>query len=160
MDRRTTTVALGIGALGIAAATLGRKRKDVARERASGSRSVTVRCEARRLYLLWQCGDPLPEVFRGERDVEIIDSDPGKRLEWRNLQAVPFGGGGSLTFLPAPGTRGTELRLSVYLEGPGARAAAAFRRAFGASPAQIAMESLRAFKALAEAGETPKAVRA
>ncbi len=73
---------------------------------------------------------------------------------------APYRGGGSLTFAPAPADRGTQVRLELHLDGPGAQAIAAFQRLYGASPAQVAMESLRAFKALAEAGEVPKAVRA
>jgi len=159
IDKRAT-VALGIGALGLAVATLSRKGADIASTRARASRTVTVRAEPGPLDELWRASGSLPEVFRGDRDVELVVDEPAKLLEWRNRRRKPYPGGGSLTFAPAPGGRGTELRLSLHLDGAGARAAAAFQRLYGASPAQVAMESLRAFKALAEAGEVPKAVRA
>ncbi len=159
IDKRAT-VALGIGALGLALAGLSRRPRDVTTDRARASRSVTVRVDAQRLDALWRANGALPAVFRGDRDVEVIADEPAKRLEWRNRRRRPYPGGGSLTFASAPAGRGTELRLSVHFEGPGARAAAAFQRLYGGSPAQVAMESLRAFKALAEAGEVPKAVRA
>jgi uncharacterized membrane protein len=160
IDKRTTAVAaLGLGALGVAVASRQRKPKDVTAERAHSSRSVTVRVDAQRLYAFWRSGDTLPEVFRGERHVEIVAEEPGKLLSWRNVRQVPFKGGGSLTFADAPGSRGTEMRLSLYIDGPGSHAAGAFRRLFGRSPAQVALETLRRFKALAEAGEIPRAVR-
>jgi uncharacterized membrane protein len=158
IDKRAATVALGIGALGVAAATLGRRSKDVTAERAHASRSVTIRLDAQRLYDLWCASGPLPEVFGGDRDVAIVTDDPAKLLEWRNVHRKPYRGGGSLAFIPAPGERGTEVRLSLHLEGPGTHAVSAFQRLHGASPAQVARESLRRFKALAEAGEIPKAV--
>lgn len=157
IDKRTG-VALGIGLLGLVIAGLRRRSTDVTDNRAHVSRSVTVRCDAQQLDKLWRAAGPLPEVFRGERDVEIVSEDSAKRFEWRNRRRKPYPGGGSLTFAAAPGDRGTEIRLSLHLDGPGARAVAAFQRLYGASPAQVAMESLRAFKALAEAGEVPKAV--
>ncbi len=159
MMNKGATVALGLGALGLAVA-LNRKSADVASTRARASRTVTIRADAQRLDALWRASGPLPSVFRGDRDVQLIEDAPAKRLEWRNNRSVPYPGGGAVTFAPAPADRGTEVRLSVHLEGPGAPAVAAFQRLYGASPAQVAMESLRAFKALAEAGEVPKAVRA
>jgi uncharacterized membrane protein len=161
IDRRTVTVAaLSLGAAGIAIGSLMRKPKDVTAVRAHSSRSVTVRGNAKWLYQLWTSDGPLPDVFRGEREVEIVAEEPAKRLEWRNVKKRPLRGGGAVTFTAAPDTRGTELRLSLYVEGPGRRASLAFERLFGGSLAQIAMESLRGFKALAEAGELPTAVRA
>jgi uncharacterized membrane protein len=156
--RSAAVVALGIGAASLAVASRTRKLKDVTVRRAHGSRSVTVRANAKWLYELWTSEGPLPDTFRGERNVEIIADEPARRLEWRNAARRPLKGGGALTFTDAPDTRGTELRLSLYLEGPGSHAASAFQRLFGGSLVQIAMESLREFKALAEAGEIPKAV--
>jgi uncharacterized membrane protein len=158
--RAATIAVLGIGAAGIAIGSFARKPRDVTAERAHSSRSVTVRANAKWLYELWTSDGPLPEVFRGERNVEIVAEEPARRLEWRNAKRRPIKGGGAVTFIDAPDTRGTEMRLSLYLEGPGSHATSAFRRIFGGSLAQIAMESLRQFKALAEAGEIPKAVRA
>lgn len=158
--KRATTVALGIGALGLVVAALIRRSPAVTTGRARSSRSVTIRSDAQRLYGLWRASGELPDVYRGDRDIEILVDEPAKRIEWRNRKTLPYPGGGSLTFAPAPGSRGVELRLSLHLDGPGAQAVAVFQRLFGASPAQVAMESLRAFKALAEVGEVPRAVRA
>ncbi len=58
--------------------------------------------------------------------------------------------------------RGLTSRLDwigLAATGPGVQAVSAVARLFGGSVAQIARESLRDFKALAEAGEIPKAVR-
>jgi uncharacterized membrane protein len=157
IDKRAATVALGLGALGVAFATLGRRNKDVTAERAHTSSSATIRSNAQRLYELWCAFGTLPEVFGGDRDVAIVTDEPAKLLEWRNVHRKPYRGGGSLAFIPVPGGRGTEVRLSLHLDGPSAHAVSAFQRLHGGSPAQVARESLRRFKALAEAGEIPKA---
>jgi uncharacterized membrane protein len=158
IDKRVATVALGIGALGVAAATLGRRSKDVTADRAHTSRSVTIRSDAQFLYELWCALGPLPELFGGERDVAIVTDQPAELLEWRNVHRKPYRGGGSLAFIPVPGGRGTEVRLSLHLDGPSAHTVSVFQRLHGGTPAQVARESLRRFKALAESGEIPKAV--
>ena len=158
MDRRTTAVALGIATVGVALAARARRSTDTTTERAHRSRTVTIRADAKTLYSQWIAPEHLSAFYRG-LDVEVVDATPGKRYEWRTNDGAPYRGGGSLTFAAAPGDRGTEARLALYLEGPAARTAAAFARVFGSSPAQIAMESLRSFKAIAETGEAPKADR-
>lgn len=169
-------------ALGVAW-LLARRGRDVTSDRAHASRSVTVRGDAAELQRAFRDPAQLPVFFRGVTrvepidathqrwtfatganqrtpvDVEIVDDTPGKRFAWRTAKDAPFAGGGSLTVAAAPGERGTQVRLALHVEGRGAKAAAAFHRLFGASPAQISMESLRSFKALAEAGEIPTAAR-
>jgi uncharacterized membrane protein len=157
MDRRTTALALGIATVGVAFVAGRRRKPDVTADRAHSTRAVTIRAGAAELYTQWTAPEHLAEFHRGV-DVEVAQT-PGKRYEWRTVDRAPFAGGGSLTFLPAPADRGTEVRLALFLEGPAAKTHAAFARIFGAAPAQIAMESLRAFKSLAETGEVAKADR-
>jgi uncharacterized membrane protein len=176
-------IAVGAGAIGVAL-LFARRKRDVTADRARATRSVTIRADARDLQRTFADPAQLPQFFRGvERvepldathqrwtfaagngktmpvDMEIVDDTAGKRFEWRTMKRAPFSGGGSLTVADAPEERGTHVRLALHVEGRGAKAVAAFHRLFGASPEQISMESLRSFKALAEAGEIPTAARA
>jgi uncharacterized membrane protein len=176
-------VAAAAGAVGVALLLARRGARDVTSDRARTSRTVTIRRDAAELQRTFTDPARLPEFFRGVTsvepidathqrwtfatgtnkrmpvDMEIVDDTPGKRFAWRAAKHAPFAGGGSLTVTAAPGDRGTQVRLALHVDGTGAKAAAAFYRLFGASPAQISMESLRSFKALTEAGEIPTAAR-
>jgi len=155
-----SALAVALGSFLLAGVLSSRKKKDVTADRARSSRSVTIRgTDARELHALWHRPEHLETFFRGV-PMEIVRDVPGQRFEWRTVRHRPFAGGGSLTFVPAPAARGTQARLALYLDGPAAPAVAAFSRLFGASPAQLAMESLRRFKALAESGEVPIGARA
>lgn len=156
MESRTRTLLLTAGAIGLALFAIGRRDRDVTADRAHASRTVTIRSNPNHLYNMWQEPEQQKRLF-GETGMEIVDATPGQRLEWRTPAHAPYRGGGSLTFAPAPGDRGTQVRLALFLEGPGAHAIAAFERLAGRSPAQLAMETLRDFKALVEAGEIPRA---
>jgi uncharacterized membrane protein len=159
MPTLKTGTALGVGSLGILLAFAWGRRRRGATNRAVASRTVTIRAEASALHDLWREPDRLASVFRGA-PIEVVHDTPGRLLEWRTTRNAPFRGGGSITFESAPAERGTQTRMALHIEGPAARTAAAFMRLFGTSPAQLAMESLRQFKALVEAGEIPRAVRA
>jgi uncharacterized membrane protein len=156
MEPRTRTLLISAGAIGVALFALSRRDRDVTADRAHASRTVTIRSNPNHLYNLWMQPEQQKRLF-GETEMEIVDATQGQRFEWRTPQHAPYRGGGSLTFAPAPGDRGTHVRLALFLEGPGAHAIAAFERLTGRSPAQLAMETLRDFKALVEAGEIPQA---
>jgi uncharacterized membrane protein len=164
MTTATRNVALGAVAAGLAIA-LGagrRRRRDVTADRAHVSRTVTVRCDAQRAYDAWASNDGLRAFVRGIDAVtfELVLAAPPNRIEWRFAPRGALRGGAAVSFAPAPGERGTEARFSLNLTGPRAKTAARFAQLFGCAPAQVAAESLRAFKALVEAGEVPRAVRA
>jgi uncharacterized membrane protein len=181
MTKRDRTIAMGAtaAAAGFALAFATRRRpRDVTECRARTQRTVTVRRDAAELHAMWR--ERFPEFFRGvsavertgegrERwsvpsgkrvrliDVAIIDDAPGERVAWHAEKFGDYAAHGLVTFSPV-GARGSEVRLSLALDGPLAKTNAAFARLFGLAPAQIAAESLRNFKALAETGEIPKAV--
>ncbi len=155
------------------------RKKDVTTDRARAARTVTIRRDAADVQRTFRDPEILPQFFRGLQgveslgagrqrwifsgrahrslavDIEVVDDVEGQRFEWKTTPAAPFTGGGSLSIIPAPAGRGVQARLALHVEGPGAKAQAAFHRLFGAAPAQIAMESLRSFKALLETGEIP-----
>lgn len=80
---------------------------------------------------------------------EIIDDIPGQRLEWRATGGVDLHG--TVTFAPAPGARGTEIRVAFQL-GRGRLGEALGRLIVGP---QLEGD-LRRFKQLLETGEVMK----
>ena len=179
--KRAIVGAAAAASIGIVAIAYGTRRRDVTDNRARVSRTVTVRGDATDLYAMWRMPAALEQflhppaaveslgadlqrwTFRnGERtmavDLEVVEDSPGRRLEWRG-DAGGYKLLASVTFMPAPAQRGTEVRFTLSLTGPAAHVLSAVARPFGVSLPQVAMESLRRFKALAEAGEIPKAVR-
>ena len=87
---------------------------------------------------------------QGERENELIawHSAPGSEIRYR----------GTARFRPAPGSRGTEVTISLYYEAPAGILARTLATGLGRDPEQQARENLRALKALIEAGEIPTTV--
>jgi uncharacterized membrane protein len=180
-----TPIVVGGAAVLAAGIILGRRGNyDVTRHRSHASRTVTIRADGDSLLHYFSEPANLPRFFhalvearpvddRTQRwtfdpgslprlsiDVDIVARVPGKRFDWKTTTGKPYAGGGSVTVTAAPGSRGTQVRLALHVDGRGAKAQAAVERLFGVSPGQLAMESLRNLKALVEAGERPTAARA
>jgi uncharacterized membrane protein len=58
-----------------------------------------------------------------------------------------------VTFAPAPGDRGTEVRVRIDYAMPGGKVGEAVARLFGEHPRQQVEDDLRRFKQVAETGE-------
>jgi len=81
-----------------------------------------------------------------ERDVRVVDDQPGRLLRWEPRPGAELPTEGTLRFRKAPNDEGTEVTLRLRLAGapvPGLVARAATEK------------TLRNFKALAETGEIP-----
>jgi uncharacterized membrane protein len=156
-----------------------RRHRDGTASRAHAARSVTVRAEPSALFALFRDPQTFTRIFpmldsveavdvdrqrwtakikkrRVPIDVRIVDEVVPERFEWQ-IASAGYSAGGSFTLRAAPGDRGTEAHLALYADGPAAKTASAIARPFGMSLAQLAMESLRRLKALAETGEIPRA---
>lgn len=98
----------------------------------------------------WVAKEPLGVSL--EWDAEIHNDVPGELIAWRST-----GGqvetAGSVHFAPAPGGRGTEVRVNQKFNPPGGRLAVAAARLLGHDPASLTRANLRRLKALMEAGE-------
>ena len=95
------------------------------------------------------------QAFGGPRiewDSEIYEERPGQLLAWRTLQG-DWKHNGRLLLRPAPGNRGTEVRLEMSYDIPGGTIARSLAMALGREPEQIAQTNLARFKQLMEAGE-------
>jgi uncharacterized membrane protein len=88
-------------------------------------------------------------------DSELIEEVPNQYLAWRSLQGSDVDHSGSVRFEPAPGGRGTIVRVQMRYQPPAGRAGVALARLFGEVPAQQVQEDLRRFKQVLETGEIP-----
>jgi uncharacterized membrane protein len=92
-----------------------------------------------------------PAGFTASWDAEIIDDQPGKRIAWRSLGgSVP--NAGSVSFKPATGGRGTELRVEMEWQPPAGALGKSFLDLIGGDPGLIVETDLRRFKSRIEGG--------
>ncbi len=90
-----------------------------------------------------------------EWDAEFIEERPGEILSWKSLETAPFANDGSLSFQPAPGGRGTEIRLTMHFNPPGGLPGQKIAQRLSFVPRMVAENALRRLKSLAETGEMP-----
>lgn len=88
-----------------------------------------------------------------EWDAEIVDDRPGELIAWRSLDGASVENSGAVRFTPAPGDRGTEVRVELQYSLPGGALGAAVAKLFGEEPAQQVADDLRHFKQVMETGE-------
>jgi uncharacterized membrane protein len=90
-----------------------------------------------------------------EWDAEIINEEPGRLIAWRALEGSEVQHTGSVRFAPAPGGRGTELRLRMEYAPPAGAVGAAVAKLFGEEPSMQTHDDLRRLQSYLEAGEVP-----
>ena len=98
----------------------------------------------------WTARAPLGRVAW---DAEIVEDVPGERLAWRSTGRTSVPNSGVVRFRPAPGDRGTEIRVELRYEVPGGRAGATFARLLGEDPHQQVEDDLRRAKQVLETGD-------
>lgn len=96
-----------------------------------------------------------PAGVKLEWDAEISIDRPGQRLAWHSLEGASVTHAGTVRFEPAPGGRGTVVRVLMHYRPPLGRASANLARLLGHDPNGEVREDLRRFKALIETGEIP-----
>lgn len=142
-------------------------------------KSLTINREPAELYRFWRNFENLPRIMnhleavqvtgegrshwvaRGpagtsvEWDAEVYNEKENELIAWRSLEGSQVDNAGSVHFRPAPGGRGTELRVVLKYDPPAGVVGATVAKLFGESPEQQLDEDLRRFKSLMEAGEVP-----
>ena len=78
-----------------------------------------------------------------EYDAEIVEDVPGHRIAWRSLPGASVANAGQITFIAAPGNRGTEVLLEMQVAAPLGKTLAGSE----------AKGDLRRFKQVLETGE-------
>ena len=144
-------------------------------------RTVTILRSPAELYAEWRDLERLPEIMshvesvtplvglrsrwvvRGPGDTrvtweaEIVADEPDRLIAWRSVGHADVEHAGSVRFTPAPGNRGTEVKVILTYAPPAGRLGAALATLLGRSPDQDIREDLRRFKQRMEAGEVPAA---
>lgn len=86
-------------------------------------------------------------------DAEITSEETGRRLAWKSLKGADVDNSGTVHFAPAPGDRGTEVRVVLHYDVPGGLVGRAAARLFGEEPEQQVRDDLRRFKQVMETGD-------
>lgn len=88
-----------------------------------------------------------------EWDAEIVEDRPNELIAWRSVEGAAVPNWGSVRFEPAPGGRGTLVRVEMQYSPPGGLLGATIAKLFGRTPEQQIEEDLRRFKRVMETGE-------
>ncbi|MET8116493.1 SRPBCC family protein [Streptomyces prasinus] len=99
----------------------------------------------------WRAGAPFGKVV--EWDAETTQDVPGQLIAWRSADGADIDNSGEVRFVPAPGGRGTEIRVTLRYDLPGGALSKTAARYFGEEPHQQLDDDLRRFKQIAETGE-------
>jgi uncharacterized membrane protein len=99
----------------------------------------------------WEAKAPLGKTV--EWDAEVIEDVPNRRIAWRSLEGADVYNEGSVTFEPAPGNRGTMIKVEMSYDPPGGKIGATVAKLAGQAPDKQIPLDLRRFKQLLEAGE-------
>ncbi|MBE2267966.1 MAG: SRPBCC family protein [Anaerolinea sp.] len=110
--------------------------------------SVQVRADGRSH---WKAKAPVG--MSAEWDAELIADRPNELIAWRSIDGSQITNSGSVHFTPAPGNRGTEVRVDLHYEAPGGALGSLIAKLLGEEPAVQIGDDLRAFKQVMEIGE-------
>jgi uncharacterized membrane protein len=94
-----------------------------------------------------------PAGVRVEWDAEITEDRPGELIAWRSVEGSDVDNRGWVEFEPAPGGRGTIVRVNLQYNPPGGRIGAGIAKLLGKEPGQQVQDDLRRFKQIMETGE-------
>lgn len=94
-----------------------------------------------------------PAGLSAEWEAEMLQDRPNEWIAWRSLPGSQIVNSGSVRFAPAPGARGTEVRVQLEYAPPAGRVGRAIAWVFGEEPEQQIRDDLRRFKQLMETGE-------
>jgi uncharacterized membrane protein len=102
----------------------------------------------------WKAKAPAGKTV--EWDAEIVEDRPNELIAWRSVDGADVRNSGSVRFVPAPGGRGTEIRVELEYAPPGGVIGATIAKLFGEEPAQQVGSDLRRLKQVLETGEVVK----
>jgi uncharacterized membrane protein len=88
-------------------------------------------------------------------DAEILQERENEWIAWRSVEGSQVENSGSVRFQPAPGARGTEVRVQLEYHPPAGTFGRVLAYLFGEEPEQQVKDDLRRFKQLVETGEIP-----
>jgi uncharacterized membrane protein len=142
-------------------------------------KSVTINRPAGELYRFWRNFESLPRFMNHlesvrvidekrshwvartpagtmvEWDAEIINEIPNELIAWRSLEGSQIPHAGTVRFEKAANGQETVVRLILNYDQPAGRLGSVVAKLLGRDPKRHLEESLRRFKQIMEAGETP-----
>jgi len=178
-----TLTVLAVTALDVMAAKqLSRQPETPVRERMDEGivltkRSITVNRPVAEVYQFWRNFENLPRFMRhlqsvtttGERtshwvakapggksvewDAETLEDRENERIAWRSLPGADVYNAGSVEFIPAPGNRGTEVRVTLEYDPPFGKLGSKVAMLWREEPGQQVKDDLRHLKQVLETGE-------
>ena len=178
-----TANVLAVTALDVMAARqLSMQPKTVANEGADQGiirtkRSITVNRPPEQVYGFWRDFQNLPQFMRHlesvtvtndrrshwvakapagqtvEWDAETLEDRPNELISWRSMPDADVYNAGTVRFHPAPGGRGTEVRVDLEYKPPLGKLGSKVAMLFREEPGQQVMDDLRHFKQVMETGE-------
>jgi uncharacterized membrane protein len=110
--------------------------------------SVTVTDERRSHWVA-----KAPAGMSVEWDAEIIAERENETIAWRSLPGSQVFNAGTVTFMPAPRGRGTEVRVDLSYRPPLGKLASKVAMLWREEPKQQVQDDLRHFKQVMEVGE-------
>jgi uncharacterized membrane protein len=93
-----------------------------------------------------------PGGRRIEWDAEITDDQPNESISWRASSGDTIAHTGTVRFLPAPGDRGTIVRVEMAYDLPGGGLTRTVAKVFGQAPEQKIQLDLYRMKQIIETG--------
>ncbi len=103
---------------------------------------------------LWRVKGPAGRTV--EWEAEITEDRPGECIAWRSLPGADVSNAGRVEFAPAPGGRGTEVRVELRYQPPAGAVGRGVAMLFGRDPAHQVASDLRRFKQVIETGEVTR----
>ena len=94
-----------------------------------------------------------PAGHRVEWNAEITQDEPNRKIAWRTTSQADIHHSGSVEFTPAPGGRGTLVRVVMEYDVPAGVLGASIAKLFGNEPGQQIQSDLRRLKQILEVGE-------
>jgi len=140
-------------------------------------RSITVNRPIEEVYGFWHNFENLPQFMRhlesvtvtGERtshwkakapvgqsvewDAETVEDRPNELISWRSTEGADIYNAGIVRFMPAPGGRGTEVRIDLEYDPPFGKLGSKVAMLWREEPGQQVQDDLRHFKQVMETGE-------
>jgi uncharacterized membrane protein len=173
----TTAAIAGITAIDLAVAVAGTRARRARDRMIRISVGVTVNRSPAEAYRFWRDLENLPRFMshlesvraedlrrshwtargpagrRIEWQAEIVDDQSNRSIAWRSLPGARVPNAGRVRFEPAPGNRGTEVRVQLGYAPPAGALGRAVAKLFGEEPEQQVRDDLRRFKQVLETGE-------
>ena len=140
-------------------------------------RSITIRKPVEEVYAFWRDFGKLPQFMRHlesvtviderrshwvakapagrtvEWDAEVTEDRENEMISWRSVEGAQIYNAGTVHFTPAPGGRGTEVRVEFEYDPPFGKLGSKVAMLFREEPGQQVKDDLRHFKQVMELGE-------